>query len=118
MSTLKSGVFIGLVGLAMAGFMTINAQAQQGMGKGMKGNMPTYADFDLNGDGQIVEAEFNQAHATRMSEMAEQGRQMKHVGEFPGFSGIDTNSDGVISEEEFTAHQAEHRAQMQKQNKS
>ena len=117
MSTLKTGISIGLISLAVAGFMTINVQAQQGTGKGMKGNMPTYADFDLNGDGQIVEAEFNQAHATRMSEMAAQGRPMKHVGDFPGFSGIDTNADGVISEEELTAHQAEHRAKMQKQNK-
>ena len=79
----------------------------------MKGNMPTFSDFDLNGDGEIVEAEFNEAHAKRMSEMAAEGRQMKHVGDAPGFSGIDTNGDGEISEEEFAAHQAEHHHQMQ-----
>lgn len=68
-------------------------------------------------DGKIVEQEFNEAHAKRMSQMAAEGRQMKHVGEMPGFSDIDTNDDGVISEEEFAAHQAEHRAQMQQQKK-
>ncbi len=85
-----------------------------GNGKGMKGNMPSYADFDLDGDGKIVEQEFNQAHAKRMGEMAAEGRQMKHAGECPGFAGIDTNDDGEISEQEFATHQAEHRAKMQK----
>jgi len=96
----------------------MSAQAQPGQGKGMNGKMPTYAEFDLNGDGKIVEQEFNEAHAKRMSKMAAEGRQMKHVGEEPGFSGIDTNDDGVISEQEFAAHQAEHRAERQKQKKS
>ena len=85
-----------------------------GSGKGMdmKGNMPTFADFDLNGDGKIVEQEFNTAHAKKMSEMAAEGRQMKHVGDAPGFAGIDTNNDGEISEQEFATHQAEHHKQM------
>ena len=98
----------------------------QGGGKGpcggsgkMKGNMPTFADFDLDGDGEIVEQEFNTAHAKKMSEMAAEGRQMKHVGDAPGFAGIDTNDDGVISEEEFATHQAEHHKQMhESQHKS
>ena len=80
--------------------------------------MPTYADFDLDGDGKIVEKEFNEAHAQRMAKMAEEGRQMKHVGDFPGFAGIDTDGDGVISEEELATHQAEHRAEMHKQKNS
>ena len=83
-----------------------------GKGMAMKGNMPTFADFDLDGDGKIVEQEFNTAHAKKMSEMAAEGRQMKHVGDAPGFAGIDTNDDGEISEEEFAAHQAEHHKQM------
>jgi Ca2+-binding EF-hand superfamily protein len=83
-----------------------------GMGMGMKGNMPTFADFDLDGDGKIVEQEFNTAHSKKMSEMAAEGRQMKHVGDAPGFTGIDTNDDGEISEAEFAAHQAEHHKQM------
>lgn len=115
MSNLRKSISFGLSGLVAVAFMVASVQAQQGMGqgRGMKGNMPTYADFDLNGDGQILEDEFNQAHAERMAKMAAEGRRMKHAGEFPGFSGIDTNGDGVISEEELTTHQAEHRKQMQ-----
>ena len=95
------------------GLMLVLATSVSAMGgKGM-GNMPTFADFDLDGDGVIVESEFNEGHAKRMSEMAAEGRQMKHVGDAPGFSGIDTNADGEISEEEFATHQAEHHKKMQ-----
>ena len=102
--SVTTGLMVILAGSVMA----------MGGGKGMKHNMPTYADFDLDGDGKIVEQEFNQAHAERMAKMAAEGREMKHAGEFPGFAGIDTNGDGVISEEELSTHQAEHRAEMQK----
>jgi len=122
MSRWRKGISASLLGLVAVCFMAMSVQAQQGMGKGkgrgMGENMPTYADFDLNGDGKIVEQEFNEAHAQRLAKMAEEGRQMKHVGDFPGFAGIDTNADGVISEEEFATHQAEHRAEMQKQRNS
>ncbi len=86
---------------------------EEGHGAGMKGNMPAFSDFDLDADGVIVESEFNEAHAKRMSEMAAQGHKMKHAGDAPGFSGIDTNGDGGISEQEFSAHQAAHHQQMQ-----
>ena len=107
MDSLRKGVTTGVL-LVLAGSVMA-----MGGGKGMKHNMPIYDDFDLNGDGKIVELEFNEAHAKRMSEMAAEGRQMKHVGNFPGFAGIDTDKDGVISEEEFSVHQAGHRAEMQ-----
>ena len=87
-----------------------------GDGKGMKGKMPSFSDFDLNGDGVISEAEFNEGHAKRMSEMAAQGHQMKHAGDAPGFSGIDSNENGEISKDEFATHQAEHHSKM-KQDK-
>jgi len=86
----------------------------EGKGRGMKGNMPTFSDFDLDGDGTIVETEFNQGHAKRMSEMAAEGHQLKHAGDAPGFSGIDSDGNGEISAEEFAAHQAEHHNQMHK----
>lgn len=88
--------------------------AGKGHGKGMgrEGNMPAFSDFDLDADGVIVEAEFNKAHAERMSEMAAKGHKMKHAGEAPGFSGIDSDGDGEISEQEFSAHQAAHHQQM------
>lgn len=85
----------------------------KGHGEGMKGKMPAFSDFDLDGDGVIIESEFNEAHAKKMSEMAAQGRQMKHAGDAPGFSGIDTDGDGGISEQEFSDHQAAHHQQMQ-----
>jgi Ca2+-binding EF-hand superfamily protein len=83
-----------------------------GQGKKMKGKMPAFSDFDLDGDGKIVEQEFNEGHAKRMSEMAAEGHQMKHVGDAPGFAGIDSDGNGEISEQEFSAHQAEHHQQM------
>ena len=83
-------------------------------GKGVKGNMPSFADFDLDGDGVIVEVEFNEAHAEKMSEMAAKGHQMKHADNAPGFSGIDSNGDGEISEQEFSEHQAAHHQKMHK----
>lgn len=86
-----------------------------GQGQGMKGNMPTFSDFDLDGDGVIGESEFNEAHAKKMSEMAAQGHKMKHAGDAPGFSGIDTNDDGAISAQEFSDHQAAHHLKMQNQ---
>ena len=116
MNKLGRGISLGLLGFAAVALMTASVQAQQGKGMGMgMGNMPTYADFDLNGDGQVLEDEFNKVHAERMAKMAAEGRQMKHAGDFPGFAGIDTDSDGVISEEELATHQAEHRAKMQDQ---
>ena len=84
----------------------------EGHGKGMKGKMPAFSDFDLDGDGVMTETEFNEGHAKRMSEMASEGRQMNHVGDAPGFSGIDSNGDGGISEQEFSDHQAAHHQEM------
>lgn len=84
----------------------------QGACDGMKSKMPAFADFDLDGDGKITEAEFNEGHARKMSEMAAEGRSMKHADNAPGFTGIDTNADGEISEQEFAAHQAEHLTKM------
>ena len=83
-------------------------------GKGMKRNMPAFADFDLDGDGAISESELNQGRAKRMSEMAAEGRQMKHASEAPLFSDIDSDGNGGISEQEFAAHQAEHHKKMHK----
>ena len=117
MSKLRTGISIGLLSVLTVGFLSMSVQAQQGMGQGMKGgrNMPTFSDFDANGDGKVSEQEFNEFHAERMSKMAAEGRQMKHVGDMPAFSDIDTDGDGFINEQELTAHQAEHHAEMQQQ---
>lgn len=83
-------------------------------GKGMKHKMPSFDDFDLDGDGKITESELNQGRAKRMSEMAAEGRQLKHAAEAPSFADIDSDGDGGISADEFAAHQAEHQKKMQK----
>ena len=84
---------------------------RQGMGQGMgRGrNMPSFADFDLDGDGVLKKEEFYDARARRMYSRAEQGYPMRNAAKAPPFEQIDSNKDGVISAEEFAAHQAEHR---------
>lgn len=79
-------------------------------GKGM--NMPTFADFDLNGDGGITEDEFNTARAERIAKHAQEGRPMKNMANAPSFADIDTDDDGLVSADEFSTHQAEHRKKM------
>ena len=81
-------------------------------GKGM--NMPTFADFDLNGDGKMTEDEFNKARSERIAKRAKEGRKMKNLANAPTFGDIDTDDDGSVSPEEFAAHQAEHHSKMQK----
>jgi len=92
---------------SLLAFIAVNVAAGEG-GAGMKGKMPAFSDFDLDGDGVMTEQEFGEGHAKRMSEMAAEGRKMKCAENCPGFTGIDTNEDGGISEAEFAAHQAEH----------
>jgi hypothetical protein len=77
-------------------------------GKGM--NMPTFADFDLDGDGKMTADEFYKARSERIAKRAKEGRKMKGLANAPSFEDIDTNNDDSISPEEFKAHQAEHRA--------
>lgn len=84
-------------------------------GKGM--NMPTFADFDLNGDGKMTEDEFNQARSERIAKRAKEGRKMKNLANAPSFADIDTDADDSVSPEEFAAHQAEHHSKMHKHKK-
>ena len=78
----------------------------------MRMNMPSFADFDLNGDGFVEEQEFDEARAKRISERASQGYPMRNAGNAPPFSAIDSDGDGRVSPQEFSAHQAQHRRQM------
>ena len=99
---------------AMAVMLSTPVLAQDeapGMGKGKGMNMPSFTDFDLDGDGKIVSEEFYEARAERITKHAQEGRQMKGLANAPTFEDIDTDDDGGISAEEFAAHQAEHRQQ-------
>lgn len=80
-----------------------------GMGKGMGRNMPSFAEFDLNGDGDLTKEEFYDARAKRMYDRAEQGYPLRNAATAPSFEEIDTNSDGKIDPDEFKAHQIQHR---------
>jgi hypothetical protein len=80
--------------------------AQHGPGAGP----PTFEEFDLDGDGQLGEAEFYEARGQRIAERAAEGRQMKHLSEAPSFSEIDADGNGSIDSAEFASHQAHHRA--------
>ena len=86
-----------------------------GPGMGMGRNMPSFSDFDLNGDGVLHKEEFYDARAKRMYQRAEQGYPLRNAANAPDFETVDTNSDGKISEDEFKAHQAEHRKMRQQQ---
>ena len=80
-----------------------------GMGKGMGRNMPSFAEFDLNGDGTLAKEEFYDARAKRMYDRAEQGYPLRNAATAPSFEEIDTNSDGKVDPDEFKTHQAQHR---------
>lgn len=82
----------------------------QGMNRGM--NMPSFADFDLNGDGVLLSEEFYDARAKRMYQRAEQGYPMRNAANAPPFEMLDTNRDRKVTADEFSAHQAEHRRMM------
>ena len=82
-----------------------------GQGMGMGRNMPAFSECDLDGDGKILEKEFNEARSKRISERVQQGYKMRNLDNAPSFADIDTNGDGEISAEEFTAHQSQRRQQ-------
>lgn len=74
-------------------------------------NMPSFADFDLDGDGAISSDEFYKTRGERIAKHAEEGRKMKNLANAPSFEDIDTDGDEGISRDEFSAHQAEHMQQ-------
>ncbi|MFC1684266.1 EF-hand domain-containing protein [Pseudomonadota bacterium] len=85
-----------------------------GMGRGaaMGRDMPTFAEFDLDGDGVITEKELNEARGQRISERAKQGYPMRGLASAPSFADMDSDGDGKLTPEEFSAAQAAHRQEM------
>ena len=89
---------------------------KKGAGRGGRGasggrqaaarTMPTFADFDLNKDGKITEAEQLKAREARIEQRRAEGRQLRNQANAARFAAADTNRDGSVSPEEFAAHQA------------
>ncbi|WP_353662854.1 EF-hand domain-containing protein [Hydrogenimonas sp. SS33] len=70
--------------------------------------MPTFADFDRDGNGKVTQQEFQQTRQERMTQRAKEGRMMKNAQNAPQFGDIDTNGDGFIDQTEFRNHQRSH----------
>ena len=84
-------------------------------GKGPHHQRPEFADIDLNGDGNVDEAEFYEARGQRIAERSSEGRALKNLEQAPAFGEIDTDGSGTISEAEFAHHQAQRQQQQQQQ---
>ena len=77
--------------------------------------MPSFADFDLDKDGKITEAEFTEARTARISQRATEGYPMRGLADAPAFADLDTNHDGALEPGEFAAAQAQHQQQQRRQ---
>lgn len=82
------------------------------MGPGMGRNMPSFAEFDLDGNGILTEQEFYEARSQRIQQRVQQGYPMRNLANAPAFQAIDLDGDGRVTPEEFAAAQAQHRQQM------
>lgn len=86
-----------------------------GMGAGVEGDLPRFADLDENHDGSLSQSEFNDARANRAVEKSQQGLPVGSLRNAPRFGDLDLNGDGRISPEEFASAQAQHSPPMQPQ---
>ncbi|MGQ9830593.1 MAG: EF-hand domain-containing protein [Thermochromatium sp.] len=71
--------------------------------------MPAFAKFDLDGNGLLTQAKFDQARAQRIAKRSQQGYPMRGLTNALGFSDIDLNGDGQVDAAEFAAARARHR---------
>jgi Ca2+-binding EF-hand superfamily protein len=80
-----------------------------GPGIGMGRNMPTFADFDLNNDGQMTEDEFIEARGQRIANRVKQGYMMRGLQNMQPFNSIDLDQNGTVNSAEFSNMQMQHR---------
>lgn len=79
---------------------------------GMGRNMPSFSEFDTNGDGKITQTEFESTQQKRMSQKAEMGKMMRNAGNASAFKDIDTDNNGQIDKKEFDSHQMMQKGKM------
>jgi Ca2+-binding EF-hand superfamily protein len=72
---------------------------------GMGYNMPSFSEFDADGNGEVTKVEFEGARAQRAEEKTAQGKMMRNAANAPSFEEIDTDESGYIDEDEFEVHQ-------------
>ena len=71
----------------------------------MRGTPATFADLDLNKDGQITPAEARQAQQQRMNARMQANAEQREQRQNAWFQFLDSNKDGKISQSEFDAMQ-------------
>lgn len=67
---------------------------------GQRGPVP-FSVHDLDGDGYVSRAEFDDFRARRQAERAAEGRRLRNVPRLLSFDEIDVNRDGRIDEAEM-----------------
>lgn len=105
-----AGMGMGM-GMGMQNQEQMQEQMQQQMQTQQRmrpSNMPTYTDFDLDGDGNVTQKEFYTARNNRIRARVLEGKKMRNMSNAPSFSSIDSNGDQQLSEEEFNMHQDQH----------
>ncbi|MDD3449777.1 MAG: EF-hand domain-containing protein, partial [Gammaproteobacteria bacterium] len=79
-----------------------------GRGAGKGAGMPTFAEFDTDGDGAISEQEYVDGRNRRIAERAAAGYPMRGLSQAADFNAVDSDGNGFLSPEEFAAQQAGH----------
>ncbi|MDQ7044206.1 MAG: EF-hand domain-containing protein [Sulfurimonas sp.] len=73
------------------------------VGRGMMRNRPSFAMFDLNGDGVVTKSEHTQLREARQNQRAAQGMPMRNASKAPSFESLDLNKDGKLTQDEFNS---------------
>ena len=93
----------------MKAFLVVTLLVTGALAMGQGNNMPSYSDFDSDGNGKITQKEFKYTQQKRQQIQSKSGKLMRNANNATSFSSIDTNDDGIIDKEEFTSHQSNNR---------